>query len=110
MKRLLIAICSVGLATVLNSAQSEDSKETEKAAPTPSEQKAEPADQKSADRKRPALTEEQKNARKALVAKYDENKDGKLDPEERQKISAEDKAKLKKTGLHSRVRKVVKKG
>jgi len=32
---------------------------------------------------------------KALVDKYDTNKDGKLDKEERAKISAEDKAKMK---------------
>jgi hypothetical protein len=44
-------------------------------------------------------TEEQKELRKALLAKYDTNKDGKLDKEERAKISAEDKEKLIKAGL-----------
>ena len=38
---------------------------------------------------------EQKAARKALLEKYDTNKDGKLDKEERAKVSVEDKAKLK---------------
>lgn len=38
----------------------------------------------------PVLTDEQK----AIVAKYDTNKDGKLDKEERAKMTDEDKAKL----------------
>jgi hypothetical protein len=38
----------------------------------------------------PALTDEQK----AIIAKYDTNKDGKLDKEERAKMTDEDKAKL----------------
>ena len=38
---------------------------------------------------------EQKAARKALIEKYDTNKDGKLDKEERAKVSEEDKARLK---------------
>jgi hypothetical protein len=42
-----------------------------------------------------APTAEQKAARKALVEKYDANKDGKLDKEERAKISAEE---LEKAG------------
>ena len=33
------------------------------------------------------------------MAKYDANKDGKIDKEERAKITDEDKAKLKKAGL-----------
>jgi len=41
-------------------------------------------------KQRPQLTEEQK----AIIAKYDTNKDGKLDREERAKITPEDKAKL----------------
>lgn len=38
----------------------------------------------------PVLTDEQK----AIIAKYDTNKDGKLDKEERAKMTPEDKAKL----------------
>lgn len=38
----------------------------------------------------PKLTDEQK----AIIAKYDTNKDGKLDKEERAKITPEDAAKL----------------
>ena len=44
-------------------------------------------------------TEEQKTARKELLEKYDKNKDGKLDKEERDAItSSEDKEKLAKAG------------
>jgi hypothetical protein len=42
------------------------------------------------------LTDEQKAERKALIEKYDKNKDGKLDKEERQAMSAEDKEKMGK--------------
>lgn len=45
------------------------------------------------------LTEEQKTLRKDMLAKYDTNKDGKLDKEERAKMSAEDKVKMQKAGL-----------
>jgi hypothetical protein len=41
------------------------------------------------------VTPEQKAIRKALIEKYDTNKDGKLDKEERAKISDADKAKMK---------------
>jgi len=44
------------------------------------------------------LTDEQKAERKALIEKYDKNKDGKLDKEERAAMSAEDKEKLAKLG------------
>ena len=43
----------------------------------------------------PLLTAEQKQARKELIAKYDLNKDGKLSPEEREKVSPEDRKKLR---------------
>jgi hypothetical protein len=46
--------------------------------------------------KRPELTEEQKKVRKELVEKYDKNKDGRLDSEERKSMSAEDKEKWSK--------------
>jgi len=48
---------------------------------------------------RKPLTDEQKAVMKDMLAKYDANKDGKLDKDERGKISAEDKAKMKKAGL-----------
>ncbi len=39
------------------------------------------------------LTDEQKAQRKELLAKYDTNKDGKLDKDEKAKMTAEDKQK-----------------
>ena len=50
--------------------------------------------QEKKEHKKPVLTEEQKK----IVEKYDTNKDGKLDKEERAKMSAEDKAKMPKPG------------
>ena len=47
---------------------------------------------------RPKLTEEQKKQRDALVSKYDANKDGKLDKEERLKVSDEDRQQLRRFG------------
>lgn len=44
-------------------------------------------------------TAEQKALQKEMVEKYDTNKNGKLDKEEKSKISAEDKAKMDKAGL-----------
>ena len=41
-------------------------------------------------KQRPQLTEEQK----AIIAKYDTNKDGRLDKDERAKMTPEDAAKL----------------
>ena len=49
--------------------------------------------------KRPPLTDEQKALRKEINEKYDTDKDGKLSPEERKAISAEDKEKLAKAGI-----------
>jgi len=57
------------------------------------------AQEKKAEAKKPAMTEEQKTLRKAMTEKYDTNKHGKLDKEERAKMSAEDKAKMEKAGL-----------
>ena len=45
------------------------------------------------------LTDEQKALRKELVAKYDTNKDGKLDKSEKAKMSKEDKERSSKAGL-----------
>ena len=47
---------------------------------------------------RPKLTEEQKKQRSELIAKYDTNKDGKLDKEERTKVSDNDRKTLKSFG------------
>ncbi len=44
--------------------------------------------------KKKEMTEEQKTLWKEMVTKYDANKDGKLDKEERAKMSKEDKQKL----------------
>jgi hypothetical protein len=56
--------------------------------PPPKEQRGE----------RPRLTEEQKKQRDAIVAKYDTNKDGKLDKEERTKVTDEDRKLLRSFG------------
>lgn len=45
------------------------------------------------------LTAEQKKLRQEIVTKYDANKDGKLDKDERAAISAEDKTRMEKAGL-----------
>jgi len=49
--------------------------------------------------------QEQKSARKELIEKYDKNKDGKLDREERQAMSAEDKEKWQKASGGARKKK-----
>ena len=94
MKSLLIALYTVTLAAGLAVSRADDSSA-----------KAEPHATQEPKPKRPALTEEQKTARKDLLAKYDANKDGKLDKDERKSITAEDKAKLRKAGLQARQRK-----
>ena len=45
------------------------------------------------------LTPEQQTVMKEMLAKYDANKDGKLDKEERAKMTQEDKDKMIKAGL-----------
>ncbi|MEY2428019.1 MAG: hypothetical protein QOJ40_904 [Verrucomicrobiota bacterium] len=52
-----------------------------------------------AEGKKHELTDDQKAVMKDMLAKYDANKDGKLDKEERAKMSAEDKEKMQKAGL-----------
>jgi hypothetical protein len=49
--------------------------------------------------KKTKLTAEQQALQKDMLAKYDTNKDGKLDKSERAAISKEDKAKMTKAGL-----------
>jgi len=75
MKKLLVALC---LTSVLAfAAQAQDAASKPKHTQTP----------------------EQKAVIKAILEKYDTNKDGKLSREERSNISAEDKAKMQKVGL-----------
>ena len=50
------------------------------------------------------LTPEQKALRKEMIEKYDTNKNGKLDKQERAKISKEDKERLQKAGLGGKKR------
>ena len=90
MKRLLIAVYSLCLATSLLSVRADDAAATETPKNSTTTTPKKPA---------PALTEEQKALRKEMLAKYDANKDGKIDKEERKKVTDEDKAKLKKAGL-----------
>lgn len=74
MKKLIVALCfSCALAIAAHAAEGG-------------------AEKKSED-KRPAPTAEQKAFRKSLVEKYDANKNGKLDPDERAKITDEEREK-----------------
>jgi hypothetical protein len=52
-----------------------------------------------ADAEKKEQKKEMKALRKELLEKYDTNKDGKLDKEEKAKISADDKEKAEKAGL-----------
>lgn len=54
------------------------------------------ADGEGEKKKRPEMTEEQKKVNKELLEKYDADKNGRLNAEERSKFSAEDKAKYEK--------------
>jgi hypothetical protein len=108
MKSLMIAVYSVCLASSLIVARADESKDGTQSPSTPSSS-ASSTVQGAKARKRPALTEEQKTARKELLAKYDKNKDGKIDKDERKAVTSEDKAKLRKAGLQARVRKPAKK-
>lgn len=49
-----------------------------------------------ADGEKKELTDDQKAVRKEMLEKYDANKDGKLDKDERAKMTDEDKAKWEK--------------
>lgn len=51
------------------------------------------ADQTATDQQKQKLTRDQKQERKALIEKYDANKDGKLSKDELTKMSQEDKDK-----------------
>jgi hypothetical protein len=52
-----------------------------------------------------ATTDEQKAVKKEMLEKYDTNKDGKLDKEERAKMTPEDKAKWNKAFPHKKKKK-----
>ncbi len=45
------------------------------------------------------LTEEQQKVMKEITEKYDANKNGKLEPDEREKISEDDKKKMTAAGI-----------
>ena len=87
MKRVPLIIAGICLATSLTVRAADDKTTPEK-----------PATDKPV-AKEHHLTNEQKAFLKEITAKYDANKDGKLDKEERQKISADDKERMKKAGL-----------
>jgi hypothetical protein len=55
--------------------------------------------------KKAKLTAEQQAVQKDLLAKYDTNKDGKLDKNERAAMSKEDKDKMTKVGLSKTAKK-----
>src|SRR3954466_1795980 len=80
MRKVSLLVYGVCLATCLNIGFAQDAKPEKK-------------------KKGPPLTEEQKQLRKDLLAKYDTNKDGKIDRDERKSVSSEDKDKMKKAGL-----------
>ena len=54
---------------------------------------------KAEDKEKAKPTEAQKQLRKEMTEKYDTNKDGKIDKEERAKISEDDKKKMKDAGM-----------
>ena len=51
---------------------------------------------------KPELTDDQKKVQKEMLEKYDANKDGKLDKDERAKMSQEDKDKWAKAFPHKK--------
>lgn len=56
-------------------------------------------------KKKGKMTEEQKTLMKSMVEKYDANKDGKLDKEERAKMTTEEKEKYQKAFPHQKKKK-----
>jgi len=83
MKKLIVALCFTSLLAVAAHAEDKPAAKTEKK----------------------TLTAEQKTARKALLDKYDTNKDGKLDKDERSKASADE---LEKAGYPAKKEKAAK--
>ena len=86
MKKLISATVALLGALVLTSHAADPAK----AGPKPDDKK----ETKQAARRAP-LTEEQKAVRKEILAKYDTNKDGKLDASERKAMSKEDRQKFR---------------
>lgn len=80
MKKILVTIAGVICATAI-AVHADDSTSTDSG------------------KKHHKMTDEQKQVMKDMLDKYDTNKDGKLDKDERSKMSAEDKEKMKKAGL-----------
>ena len=76
MKKLLIAVCLTGALALTAS-----------------------AGEKGKGKHQSKMTDEQKTVYKDMLAKYDADKSGKLGKEERAKMSAEDKEKMKKAGF-----------
>lgn len=80
MRKLLLLVVTLGALTVGNAAE-------------------QPAADKAGKKPKAELTDAQKKLRADLLAKYDANKNGKLDPEEFAKVSDEDKKKLREAHL-----------
>ena len=81
MKKTLVVLCTVSLLSLAaHAGEGEGKKEGDKP-------------------KKPEWTAEQKAVWKEITEKYDTNKNGKLDKDERAKISAEDRERLNKAGL-----------
>ena len=57
------------------------------------------ADADNGGKKHPKVAEARRTLRKEMLEKYDTNKNGKLDKQERAKISQEDKERMQKAGL-----------
>ena len=57
------------------------------------------ADADKSGKKHPKAAEQRRTLRKEMLEKYDTNKNGKLDKQERARISKEDQEKLEKAGL-----------
>lgn len=57
------------------------------------------------DKKKKELTPDQKKVMDEITAKYDANKNGKLEPDEMEKVSDDDKKKMKDAGIPARGKK-----
>jgi hypothetical protein len=66
------------------------------------------ADADKAGKKHPKAVEARRALRKEILEKYDTNKNGRLDKQERAKISKEDQEKLEKAGLGRQAKKAEK--
>jgi hypothetical protein len=98
MKRLLIGVYSVCVAASLIAVRADDTSTSKTTTSTSS----------TTAKHNKGLTDDQKTLRKEMLDKYDSNHDGKIDKEERKKVTDEDKAKLKKAGLNPKAQKKLK--